>query len=144
MAREIGIPQEDLIFLGFPNAGVEGQRSVFMHGRTEPINGVGHKETYGIAIVLDYSNAVLGQSTPTKWIEVHIVDVNGMEAGFSEIELYGLMPKVDGFIQILGNDQFMYDWIVYSREALPQLSLYYWEGVRCRVLTESMDDVCVL
>ena len=46
-----------------------------------------------------------------------------MEAGFSEIELYEPMPKLDGFIQNLGNDQFMYDWIVYSREAQPQLSL---------------------
>ncbi len=66
-----------------------------------------------------------------------------MEAGFSEIELYEPMPKLDGFIQNLGNDQFMYDWIVYSREAQPQLSLYYWDGVRCRVLTEPMDGVCV-
>ena len=33
----LGVPQEDIVFLGYPDGGGHGEYSVFMHGRKEPV-----------------------------------------------------------------------------------------------------------
>lgn len=43
-----GVPEEDVIFLGYPDGGAHAERSVFMHGRTEAVAVNGRAETCGM------------------------------------------------------------------------------------------------
>lgn len=43
----LGVPQENIIFLGYPDGGGHGEYSVFMHGRKEPVQAHGRTETCG-------------------------------------------------------------------------------------------------
>lgn len=43
----LGVPQEDIVFLGYPDGGGHGEYSVFMHGQKEPVQAHGRTETCG-------------------------------------------------------------------------------------------------
>lgn len=51
----LGVPEKDIIFLGYPDGGVHAERSVFQHGRSEKINVLGQDETYGTKTHPDYA-----------------------------------------------------------------------------------------
>lgn len=43
----LGVPKDDIVFLGYPDGGGHGEYSVFMHGQKEPIQAHGRTETCG-------------------------------------------------------------------------------------------------
>lgn len=64
MSGEIGLSDEDIVFLGFPDGGPTAQYSVYMHGRQGVVDSFGHKETYGLLTHADFSSQVKGLPTP--------------------------------------------------------------------------------
>ena len=51
----LGVPEKDIIFLGYPDGGVHAERSVFQYGKSEKINALGRDETYGTQSHPDYA-----------------------------------------------------------------------------------------
>lgn len=43
----LGVPEEDIVFLGYPDGGAHAERSVFIHGQTKPVVINGRMETCG-------------------------------------------------------------------------------------------------
>ena len=63
----LGVPEDDAVFLGYPDGGADGERSLFMHGKETPVVAAGHAETYGTAAHPDFASAVRGRPTPYTW-----------------------------------------------------------------------------
>lgn len=55
-----GVPEEDIIFLGYPDGGVAAERSVFMKGRDSVVDVYGQRETYGMDGKSDYAMQAYG------------------------------------------------------------------------------------
>ena len=47
----LGVPEGNIIFLGFPDGGTSGERAVYLHGLDKPVDAAGRKETYGVASI---------------------------------------------------------------------------------------------
>lgn len=45
---KLGVPPEDIVFLGYPDGGLDAARCVYMHGQKKIMTVDGHSETYGI------------------------------------------------------------------------------------------------
>lgn len=43
----LGVPKDDIVFLGYPDGGGHGEYSVFLHGQKEPVRAHGRTETCG-------------------------------------------------------------------------------------------------
>ncbi len=63
----LGVPENDAVFLGYPDGGTLGERSLFMHKKDTPLEAAGHTETYGAAAHPDFASAVRGHPTPYTW-----------------------------------------------------------------------------
>lgn len=65
--KTLGVPETDIIFLGYPDSGVKAERSVYMHGQKAPVNVFGQMETYGAAGKQDYAMYSYGYHSPYTW-----------------------------------------------------------------------------
>lgn len=65
--RQLGVLSEDIIFLGYPDGGVHGERSVFLHGRKKTVQAGKHHETYGMTGIDDYSFHENGYHHSYRW-----------------------------------------------------------------------------
>ena len=54
--KELGVPSEDVLFLGYPDGGVYAEKSLFMHGRKECMTIDGRTHTYGTDLKRDFSS----------------------------------------------------------------------------------------
>lgn len=63
----LGVPAEDAVFLGYPDGGVRGERSLFLHGQGGVMEVDGHRETYGSAQKQDFATEETGHATPYTW-----------------------------------------------------------------------------
>lgn len=64
----LGVKKEDVLFLGYPDGGVHGERNVFVHGQKEALKGRnGRKETYGIGSHEDFSMQYRGYHQSYTW-----------------------------------------------------------------------------
>ncbi len=63
----LGVPEEDAIFLGYPDGGVRGERSLFLYGKTGAMEAGGHRETYGSARKKDFATKETGHATSYTW-----------------------------------------------------------------------------
>lgn len=65
--KELGVPSEDVLFLGYPDGGVYAEKSLFMHGRKECMTIDGRTHTYGTDLKRDFSSLEYGHPQPYKW-----------------------------------------------------------------------------
>ena len=65
--RLLGVEKEDVIFLGFPDGGNRGERSVYLHGLDKPVDAGGRTETYGYDDIVDYHYEKYGQHQKYTW-----------------------------------------------------------------------------
>lgn len=65
--KALGVPEEDIIFLGFPDGGTHAERSVYMHGLNGPVDAAGHTETYGVGKHQDYHFNKYGKHQEYTW-----------------------------------------------------------------------------
>lgn len=63
----LGVPEEDAVFLGYPDGGVCGERSLLLRGRNGVMEADGHRETYGSARKKDFATKQTGHPTPYIW-----------------------------------------------------------------------------
>ena len=67
---------------------------------------------------------VFEQPITIDWISFTVMKPKGVMAGISEIEIYPPNNQFPTYCHIVCNEQFAYDWIVYSGERLPSISVY--------------------
>lgn len=77
--RLLGVEKEDVIFLGFPDGGNRGERSVYLHGLDKPVDAGGRTETYGCGDIVDYHYEKYGQHQKYTW--------NGLLADLKDVIL---------------------------------------------------------
>ncbi len=65
--RTLGVQEDDAVFLGYPDGGLDAARCVFLHGREAPLFVDGRSETYGIEGKPDFSMAFSGRHRPYTW-----------------------------------------------------------------------------
>lgn len=64
----LGVPEEDIVFLGYPDGGVHGERNVFVNGRQHPLIGRdGRSETYGLDTHADFAIQYRGKHQAYTW-----------------------------------------------------------------------------
>mgnify|MGYP000005375862 FL=1 len=64
----LGVPEEDIVFLGYPDGGVHGERNVFVNGRQHPLIGRdGRSETYGLDTHVDFAIQYRGKHQAYTW-----------------------------------------------------------------------------
>lgn len=64
----LGVPEEDIVFLGYPDGGVHGERNVFVNGRKSPLIGRdGRAETYGLDTHADFAMQYRGKHQAYTW-----------------------------------------------------------------------------
>ncbi|WP_297022686.1 PIG-L family deacetylase [uncultured Dialister sp.] len=63
----LGVPEGNIIFLGFPDGGTSGERAVYLHGLDKPVDAAGRKETYGVGTHQDYHFSKYGQHQEYTW-----------------------------------------------------------------------------
>lgn len=66
---------------------------------------------------------IFNQPVHTAWLELKITKYVDTFSGLSEIELHESVP-IDTYCHILGNNQFMYDWVIFPGESIPHIDLY--------------------
>lgn len=66
----LGVPEKDIVFLGYPDGGVHGERNVFVNGRKRPLIGRnGQSETYGMDNHADFAMQYRGGKSPGLYME---------------------------------------------------------------------------
>lgn len=65
--QTLGVPAEDVVFLGYPDGGLDAARCVFMHGREGVLTVDGRSETYGIEGKPDFCMTLHGHHRPYTW-----------------------------------------------------------------------------
>lgn len=65
--RRLQVPAEDIIFLGYPDGGLRRERAVMLHGRTEPVEVYGNKNTYGTKEHGDFAFSETGSHHAYTW-----------------------------------------------------------------------------
>lgn len=61
----LGVEEKDIIFLGYPDGGVHGERNVFVHGVKEALKGRDdRRETYGMETHADFAMQYRGHHQP--------------------------------------------------------------------------------
>lgn len=63
----LGVSADNVIFLGYPDGGVHGERSVFVHGRTAPVTAWGANMTRGAVGKSEYYMAETGHHHTCTW-----------------------------------------------------------------------------
>lgn len=64
----LGVPEKDIVFLGYPDGGVHGERNVFVNGRKRPLIGRdGQSETYGLETHADFAMQYRGKHQAYTW-----------------------------------------------------------------------------
>ncbi|SDA55026.1 GlcNAc-PI de-N-acetylase [Dialister histaminiformans] len=64
----LGVPEKDIVFLGYPDGGVHGERNVFVSGRKEALAGRdGRRETYGMDTHADFAMQYRGKHQAYTW-----------------------------------------------------------------------------
>lgn len=63
----LGVPKEDIVFLGYPDGGGYGEHSVFLHGQKEPVQAHGRTETCGGEGILEFCAAESGVHHEYLW-----------------------------------------------------------------------------
>ncbi len=63
----LGVPAEDAIFLGYPDGGVHGEKSLFTHGRDAVMTIDGRTHTYGSDFKKDFASECAGRPSPYTW-----------------------------------------------------------------------------
>lgn len=63
----LGVKEEDIIFLGYPDGGRHGERSVFLHSTDEIVKAGAHGNTYGISMHPDFAAQEIGKSHECSW-----------------------------------------------------------------------------
>ncbi len=63
----LGVPAEDAIFLGYPDGGVHGEKSLFMHGRDRVMTIDGRDHTYGSDFKKDFATETYGHPSSYTW-----------------------------------------------------------------------------
>lgn len=65
--RCLGVPEENIVFLGYPDGGVQGERNVYVCGQSEPVRAGRHRETYGMASHPEFAWQAYGRHQPYLW-----------------------------------------------------------------------------
>lgn len=65
--HELHVPAEDIIFLGYPDGGLRGERAVMLHGRNEPVEVYGNRVTYGTKEHEDFAFIELSRHHEYTW-----------------------------------------------------------------------------
>lgn len=65
--RILGVPEEDTIFLGYPDGGTHAERSIFMHGKDNVLNANGRTHTYGSQYKKDFATEEYGHPHAYRW-----------------------------------------------------------------------------
>ncbi len=63
----LGVPAEDAIFLGYPDGGVHGEKSLFMHGKDKVMTIDGREHTYGSDFKKDFATETYGHPSSYTW-----------------------------------------------------------------------------
>lgn len=63
----LGVPEEDVVFLGYPDGGTHAERSLFMHGKDHILNANGRTHTYGSSFKKDFATLEYGEPQPYTW-----------------------------------------------------------------------------
>lgn len=63
----LGVQENDIIFLGYPDSGRYGERSVFLHSTDEIVKAGAHGNTYGISMHPDFAAQEIGKSHECSW-----------------------------------------------------------------------------
>lgn len=63
----LGVPAEDVVFLGYPDGGTHAERSIFMHGKGKVLNVNGRTHTYGSTVKKDFASTEYGKAQPYTW-----------------------------------------------------------------------------
>ncbi len=63
----LGVPAEDAIFLGYPDGGVQGEKSLFMHGQDKVMTIDGRDHTYGSDFKPDFATETYGHPSSYTW-----------------------------------------------------------------------------
>lgn len=63
----LGVKEEDIIFLGYPDGGRHGERSPFLHGPEEIKKAGGHPSTYGSRNLPDFASSKYGKPHDCSW-----------------------------------------------------------------------------
>lgn len=63
----LGVPAEDAIFLGYPDGGVHGEKSLFMHGKDKVMTIDGRDHTYGSDFKKDFATETYGHPSSYTW-----------------------------------------------------------------------------
>lgn len=65
--KALGVDSENAVFLGYPDGGVHGEHSPFMHGKNEVMNTAGHTHTYGSSFKKDFATEEYGHPQSYIW-----------------------------------------------------------------------------
>lgn len=65
--KALGVDSENAVFLGYPDGGVHGEHSLFMHGKNEVMNTAGHTHTYGSSFKKDFATEEYGHPQSYIW-----------------------------------------------------------------------------
>lgn len=63
----LGVPKDDIVFLGYPDGGGHGEYSVFMYGQKEPVQAHGRTETCGGESISEFCAAESGVHHEYLW-----------------------------------------------------------------------------
>lgn len=65
--RALGVPEDHVLFLGYPDGGMRGQHSVLLHGQDGPITAAGSSVTEGMEGHPEFCMACHGVHHPLTW-----------------------------------------------------------------------------
>lgn len=65
--HELHVPEDDIIFLGYPDGGLRGERAVMLHGRTDSVEVYGNRNTYGTKEHEDFAFSETGSHHTYTW-----------------------------------------------------------------------------
>lgn len=68
----LGVPEDDIVFLGYPDGGAHGEYSVLVHGRAAPMTAHGRTETCGGAGIREFCQKEYGHHQTLTW--EHLLD----------------------------------------------------------------------
>lgn len=65
--KTLGVREENIYFLGYPDGGRHGERSLFLHNVVEIKKAGGHEHTYGCSHFKDFASLESGAGHPCCW-----------------------------------------------------------------------------
>lgn len=68
--KRLGVQEENILFLGYPDGGIDGERNIYIHGRNTPVQANGRNETYGTPEHPEFALTEYGRHQPYLWVSL--------------------------------------------------------------------------